>query len=232
MRTMRLPESLDDIEQYADYVAEQTADLDRYVLVGDSFGAVIALALATRQPDGLAGLVLSGGFAVSPVENPLLRARIKAARLLPGPLYRAVTLRLHADSLSSPHDADGEIPWSKKRSRELFVSNTPYRSYVARAKAALSADYREALSRIEIPTLILTPSHDELIGPKATEIMLDGISDAREVVLPKTGHMFRFSHPGRYSKAVETFIQERVERTTQRSRSSRRTPSASQHAPL
>ena len=43
VRTMRLPEGLDDVEAYANFVAEQVADLPSYVLVGDSYGAVIAL---------------------------------------------------------------------------------------------------------------------------------------------------------------------------------------------
>jgi pimeloyl-ACP methyl ester carboxylesterase len=60
LRTMRLPEHLDEIEAYADFLAEQVQNLENYVLVGDSFGANIALALATRKPKGLAALVLSG----------------------------------------------------------------------------------------------------------------------------------------------------------------------------
>ena len=40
LRTMRLPEALDDIERYADFVGEQVSDLNKYVLVGDSFGLV------------------------------------------------------------------------------------------------------------------------------------------------------------------------------------------------
>lgn len=65
LRTMRLPEALETIEDYADFLAEQVAGLEDYVVVGDSFGAVVALAFATRQPPGLRGLVLSGGFAFS-----------------------------------------------------------------------------------------------------------------------------------------------------------------------
>lgn len=30
--------------------------------------------------------------------------------------------------------------------------------------------------------------------------------DAREVTLPRTGHMFRFSHPVTYATAVEDFL--------------------------
>ena len=212
LRTMRLPERLDSIEAYADFVDTQLAELNRYVLVGDSFGAVIALAYATRQPRGLAALVLSGGFAANPVTNPILKARIQAARFLPGPLYRHVTLRLHASSLASPHDADGEIPWSKSRSRSLFLENTPFVSYVNRAAAALAADYRAELRRIQVPTLLITPSHDVLIGEDAARAMLNGIPDATEVTLDDTGHMFRFSHPSRYAHAIRNFLVSQLDR--------------------
>ncbi|WP_328394391.1 alpha/beta fold hydrolase [Nocardia sp. NBC_00416] len=56
--------------------------------------------------------------------------------------------------------------------------------------------------------MIITPEHDELIGEHAAAIMPDGIPGPREVVLPRTGHMFRFSHPATYSDAVQTFLAE------------------------
>lgn len=88
LRTMRLPEALDEIEDYADFAARQVADLDHYILVGDSFGANIAIALATRQPSGLKALVLSGGFAANPITNPLTKLKLSAASFLPGGLYQ------------------------------------------------------------------------------------------------------------------------------------------------
>jgi pimeloyl-ACP methyl ester carboxylesterase len=212
LQTMRLPEAVDDIETYADFVAAQVDGLDDYVLVGDSFGAVVALAFATRRPRGLRGLVLSGGFAANPVTSPLVRAKIGAARFLPGPLYRHMTLRFHAASLASPYDDEGQRPLGASDFRELFLKNTPWRSYTARAHAAFSADYRDRLNRIEAATLIITPSYDKLIGPDAAEVMLDGIPDASEVVLERTGHMFRFTHPHTYAAAVESFIASRVDR--------------------
>lgn len=210
LRTMRLPEALDSIEGYADFLAEQVADLDDYVLVGDSFGAVIALAFATRHPSGLRGLVLSGGFAANPVDSPLLRAKMAGARFLPGPLYRHLTLRLHARSLASPYDAEGQEPLSVHDTVHLFRRNTPWRSYVTRTKAAFAADYTHRLARINVPTLILTPTHDTLIGEDAAAIMRRGIADAVEHVLPRTGHMFRFTHPVTYSAHIEQFIEHRV----------------------
>jgi pimeloyl-ACP methyl ester carboxylesterase len=216
LKTIRLPEALDDIEQYAEFLAEQVSVINCYVLVGDSFGAIISLAFATRQPPGLRTLVLSGGFAGNPVRNPLLKARIRAARFLPGPRYRTITLRMHAAWQSSPYDSEGQVPWSKSRSRELFRENTPYRSYVACAKAALEANYLYLLEKIIVPTLIITPEHDTLMGERTAKEMLNGIPDASEVVLKQTGHRLRFSHPLTYAETVRTFLEKQFDDELQR----------------
>lgn len=204
--TMRLPDTPDRIEAYADVVADRVAGVDDYVLVGDSFGAVVALAFATRRPTGLRALVLSGGFAADPIADPVVRAKVAMSRFLPGPLYRQLVLRFHAASLASPHDLDGQVPWTPADSRRLFLDHTPHVAYVNRARAAFSADYRDRLGDIEVPTLVLTPSHDQLIGEQAAQVMLDGIPDATEIVLDATGHMFRFSHPVTYAGAIRDFL--------------------------
>jgi hypothetical protein len=40
----------------------------------------------------------------------------------------------------------------------------------------------------------------------ASKTMRAGIPDAREVTLPRTGHMVRFSHPVTYATAVRDFF--------------------------
>jgi pimeloyl-ACP methyl ester carboxylesterase len=211
LQTMALPDGVDSIDGYADYVGDQVADLDDFVLVGDSFGAVVALAVAARRPLGLRGLVVSGGFAANPVTSRIGRAKIGAARFLPGPLYRELTLRLHAASLASPYDAEGDRVLTERDTADLFRRHTPWRSYTARAKAAFSADYRQQLANIDVPTLILTPEHDTLIGEGAAAILRRGISDSVEHVLPRTGHMFRFTHPVTYSQHIAEFLYARVQ---------------------
>lgn len=210
-RTFRLPEDVGDMEAYADAVAAQVADLAEYVLVGDSFGANIALALAVRRPAGLRGLVMSGGFAANPISSPLWRTAMRLMGRLRGDLYRQLVLRAHAHRLASPHDAEGQIPWSEADSRHLFLANTPATSFGARLTAALAADYTDRLDRVAVPTLIITPSHDKLIGEEAARIMRAGIPGAGEIVLERTGHMFRFTHPETYARAVEKFLAERID---------------------
>ncbi|NMN99386.1 alpha/beta fold hydrolase [Antrihabitans stalactiti] len=206
VRTMRLPEAVDEVERYADFVAEQVEGLDDYVLVGDSFGAVISLTLALRQPTGLRGLVLSGGFAA----NPLPRWKGIAARAshyARGPLYRNGTLRFHARELASRFDRDAEVPHTQNDYRQLFVENTPAGSYSARVTSVISFDVRDQLAKVSVPTLLITPEDDQLVGDQAARELREGLQNAREVVLPSTGHMFRFTHPSLYGQTIVEFLQ-------------------------
>jgi pimeloyl-ACP methyl ester carboxylesterase len=207
MRTLRLPDDVRDLETLADFIANQVKDLESYVLVGDSYGAVASIPLAARQPKGLKGLVLSGGFAKSPITSPLLKFLSALAPFFPGPFYRQLTLWFHAAQLASSFDKEAEIPWSIGQSRALFVAATPHKAYINRIRSIEKADYTVELKKINVPTLILTPEEDKLIGEEASGILLNGIKGSREVIMPRTGHMFRFSHPGAYSLEVRKFLE-------------------------
>lgn len=207
VRTMRLPEAVDDVDRYADFLASQAHDLSDYVLVGDSFGAVISLVLALRRPAGLRGLVLSGGFAA----NPLPRWKAVAARgsrYAGGPLYRNLTLRIHARELASRFDATAEVPQSQDDYHRLFVENTPRASYTARVTSVIAFDVRDRLADVAVPTLLITPEDDRLVGVEAARELRDGLASARETVLPRTGHMFRFTHPSLYGRTIIDFLHE------------------------
>ncbi|MGF6448589.1 alpha/beta fold hydrolase [Paraburkholderia youngii] len=207
MRTLRLPDDVCKLETLADFIADQLKDLDSYVLVGDSYGAVSSIAVATRQPKGLKGLVLSGGFARSPITSPLLKMLAALAPFFPGPFYRQLTLSFHAMQLASSFDKEGEIPWSIGKSRDFFIRETSHKAYVNRIRSIGKTDYTALLKNIDVPTLILTPEEDKLIGKEAAGVLVNGIKGAQEVVMPRTGHMFRFSHPGAYSLEIRKFLE-------------------------
>src|SRR5262245_38137013 len=93
--TGQLPDA-GSLDRYADLVASWTEGLDEYVLVGDSFGASVALALAERQPAGLRALVMSGGFAKAHLA-PTTVARVLLAMVVGQPGY-GLTVKLHVRS--------------------------------------------------------------------------------------------------------------------------------------
>ena len=121
-------------------------------------------------------------FARNPITSPVLKALAAVAPFVPGPCYRQLTLRIHANNLKPRFDDEGEIPWSAERTRQFFVRETHHRAYV----------------------------NCRLIGKDAAGVLLGGIRRSRGVILPRTGHMFRFSHPGRYSEAVNTFLKSAI----------------------
>jgi pimeloyl-ACP methyl ester carboxylesterase len=128
------------------------------------------------------------------------------APYFPGIFYRELTLRVHAYNLRSKFDIEGQIPWSQGKTKQFFTEWTPHKAYVKRVRAAEKCDYVSKLNQIKVPTLILTPEEDRIIGPEASQIMLKGIPNAVEQIIPRTGHMFRFSHPALYSKYIKEFI--------------------------
>jgi pimeloyl-ACP methyl ester carboxylesterase len=208
-RSPRLPDDAATVDEAADALEEAVADLPRYVLVGDSFGAVVSLALALRRPPGLAGLALSGGFAADPTPAWKTRAAGLAAHV-PRVVYEQGVLRFHAAQLASRLDASAPRPRTRRDYRELFRVHTPAAAYAARVRAVVGFDVRARLPRIQVPTLLLTPADDRLVGPAAAAALRTGLPHARELVIPGTGHMLRFTHPEEYAAAVDAFVRAEV----------------------
>ncbi len=201
--TGQLP-NLGSIEDYATLVESWTKNLDEYILVGDSFGAFVALALAQRQPRGLRALVMSGGFAKADV-SALTRFRVLAGKAL-GQAGYPVSVYFHVQSLGSHFDPPG----TDRRLRDIFLRHTDARTFVRRGEMTLSADLRPGLARVQVPTLLLTPQDDRLIGPAAAQELLHGIPGAEEIVLAHSGHLLRFTHEREYARIVDDFLGRRL----------------------
>jgi pimeloyl-ACP methyl ester carboxylesterase len=151
--------------------------------------------------------VLSGGFAANPL--PRWKAvAARASRFARGPLYRQATLRIHARELASRFDQKAEVPHRQDDYRRLFIDNTPSGSYSARVTSVISFDVRDQLAKVQVPTLLITPADDRLVGEQAARELCQGLPNAREVVLPSTGHMFRFTHPSLYGQTIVEFLQD------------------------
>lgn len=128
--TFTLDDAHRDIERHADDVLRLASKHRAFVLVGDSFGAQVGLAAAARQPTGLVGLVMSGGFAANPVDSLIIKLKARAAAFLPGPLYQHVVVPMHAKLLRSRFDVAGEGAWSVAKTVALFRAHTSWAGYV------------------------------------------------------------------------------------------------------
>ncbi len=199
--TGQLPNA-DSMQEYADIVEGWTKGIGDYVLVGDSFGSSVALLLAQRQPAHLKALVMSGGFAKADV-TLYTRLRVLAGRIIGQWGYSTFTVKFHVKSLGSRFDPPGTI----EELHQLFVAHSDAETFIKRATLVLKADLRPGLRRINVPTLILTPEEDNLIGPKSARELKAGIKLAQEVVLKGTGHLMRFTHEKAYAEAIDQFLE-------------------------
>jgi len=180
-----------------DWYGELSAALDdlrsrctSVVVAGLSMGGTLALWLAERRPDDVAGLVLV---------NPSLLTERRDAKLLP--LLARVT----------PAWAPIASDIKKPGSTELAYPRLPTRAAVAlrRLWAAVRAD----LGTIRTPLLVFRSVTDHVVEPASTRLLLAevGSSDTTEVLLHESYHVATLDNdaPMIFTRSVD-WIRERV----------------------
>ena len=190
------PPSLDAV---ADDLAAVLAGEPAHI-VGVSFGALAALALARRHPRLVRSLVLSdttlGRAALAPAER---------TRWVEGRYALAAELQIRADERAreiagpgAPADVLAEIASNMRRARPAG-----YR-YVADVIAA--TDALPWLAGITAPTLVACGEHDGVVGLALSQTIAERIPDARLATIPGAGHAPNIERPDEFADAVRAFI--------------------------
>ena len=194
--------------------------LDRVHLLGTSWGGMLALEHVLASPDGVAGLVLSSTLCeaeqwtqevtrlrdeLPEAERALLGADDRDA---PGFAAAEATFdRRHFHRLDPPHPAVARGLAGKSR--------RPYEAMWGRNEWSVTGSLAgwsvcNRLGEIRSPTLVVHGGHD-LCTPVIAARLVDGIADAKYVVLEESSHTPATEEPERYRAAVGGFL-ERVER--------------------
>jgi len=71
---------------------------------------------------------------------------------------------------------------------------------------ALVPDFTDALSRIDVPTLLIWGDDDKRAPLRIGQMMRDRIRDARLVVIPGAGHASNMEQAERFNTEVREFI--------------------------
>lgn len=209
-------------------LAAQIADLerirrilgrDRLILIGHSFGALIAALYAAEFPERVRALVLvaPAPLVVMPKEGPdlfaLVRARLPDDRrdaydaYLSGYFDFAALLDRDEAFLSRYFGqfrdfygaAVGAPPPANDGDAGGFLTLGVF------ASLGRTHDWRAALRRIAAPTLVLHGADD--LQPEAdTRLVADAILGARVEVIPSSGHFLPDDAPDAFARAVQTFL--------------------------
>jgi pimeloyl-ACP methyl ester carboxylesterase len=177
------------------------------VLVGISYGGLIAAEYLARRPGAAAGLVL----ASAPPPSWALPAR--ASRYLKAPRLMAPVFWLGAPLRAYP-EVKAAIPSRRERldfliDQGLKVAAAPASSRRMVRRLRWLASAGTALDRpLPIPSLIVTgePALERVVPPEATLAYRTWLPDATVVTIPRTGHGGTVTRPQEFARCVGDWL--------------------------
>jgi pimeloyl-[acyl-carrier protein] methyl ester esterase len=140
--------------ELADHLAPRLPKDEPFLLLGESFSGPLALELAARRPDGLAGVVLVASFVTSPVPRGIGRLPWTLAFRVRPPAWAVRFLLTGGDRALAV----------LVREATASVSSAVLAS---RVRLAATVDARESLATCRVPVLALAASRDRLVRPRS-----------------------------------------------------------------
>jgi proline iminopeptidase len=194
----------------------QWAGAERVVMAGGSYGGFIAMEYALRYPDRIAALVLRDTAATADLQEAAIRNALSSGRVHvdPDKLDRIMsgTIRDNEDFRECwreilplyDHDYDPD------RVTDI-VQRTPYRFETHNFAFAVNQkayDLTARLYEITCPTLVTVGRHDWITPVERSEIIAQGIPNARLVVFEKSGHSPQVEEADLWLATVRSFLTE------------------------
>ncbi len=203
--------SLDVFARDVDLLAE-ALELERFALLGHSFGAIVTTKHAIEIGTADAYVISGGGDSSAALEADVgasLEAMGEAGEPIKASWEQEKTVATEDElrellRVQMPFHFAGDVPPG-------FGDETLGTPDVLRHFANIGYgdfDYVPDLHRVSKPTLVIVGEHDRTTTPRAARALHEGIGGSHLVVLPGVGHMSFVETPGPYIDAVTTFLRE------------------------
>jgi pimeloyl-ACP methyl ester carboxylesterase len=171
--------------------------LERPTVLGSGLGGWMAAELAIRYPEQLGGLVLVNAYGLK-VEGALPQDEFA----LTPPMLRPLVFRDPEGPLAQDWLPDSEPP---ERAESTLHAR------VAAARLAwqfpYSAKLRGRLPRARVPALVLWSARDQLVPLLHAHAYVEGLPDARLVVLDTASHYPYLEVPELFAREVAAFLE-------------------------
>lgn len=176
----------------------------RFVLCGLSLGAIVAMGMAVRAPERVAGLVVVSTNAKAPTSVQRTGWAEWRTQLDNGTSPRALQESI-LPLLLSERARSGETGADlSERVRQMGGNTAPD---VLRAQLGLQAtrvDVRERLRALTVPTLVISGSEDAMCPPRFHHEIAEAIPDSRLVEV-EGGHLLPMERPEAFGALVNTW---------------------------
>ncbi|NNC93533.1 MAG: alpha/beta fold hydrolase [Acidimicrobiia bacterium] len=179
----------------------ESLEYEQADIVGLSMGGYVALALYEAYPALFRSLVLANTKAGADSEEGKA-GREAQAQAVVADGRASLAAKLVGALLAPSHDLTAAA-----RLRTM-VEAAPVETIVASLRGmAARPDRTELLSRIEVPTLVISGEEDALIPPLDSHEMSSAITGSEFVVIPGAGHLGPIERPDAFSEALRSFWQ-------------------------
>ena len=201
--------SLEVFARDVDLLAE-ALELDRFALLGHSFGAIIATFQAIELGTADAYVVSGGGDASDPMMADVeasLRALGDQGTEIAASWEQEQTVQSEEElaelmRVQMPFHFAGEVP--SGYGDDIVFSPDVLRHFAQAGYG--NFDYRPDLRRIDRPTLVIVGEHDRTTTPRAARVLHEGIPGSELVMIGAAGHMCLVEKPDEYLAAVRAFL--------------------------
>ncbi len=172
--------------------------LHRAVYIGHSMGGAIALELALNHRERVAALGLISTSARLRVLPELL-----ADAANPTTFYKALD-RILAMSFS-PAASERMLDQARQRMMEIRPS-VLYGDLLA----CDAFNVMDRLAEIEVPTLVICGTEDQMTPLRYAQYMANNIPDAQMVAIPQAGHMVMLEKPDEIAAIMADFLTAKI----------------------
>ena len=168
-----------------------------YVIVAESFSTPLAIQFAGKNPPNLEGLVLSAGFATSPVRGALQWLSPIMAPLLAHFPVCGIGAKIMVPGSMDPGSA-------LARMRAAIAAVEP-EIMMDRVRSVVECNALEELRKIKVPVLYLQATRDFLVNPVCLEEMRR-VKPEIEVVVMDGPHVILQLMPRQAAEIIAGFV--------------------------
>jgi pimeloyl-ACP methyl ester carboxylesterase len=182
------------------------AGIEQTNLFGVSLGGYVAQELALTRPDRLHKLVLASTAPGGTRSHPMPQRGLEAFGRFPT-MEREEGLRLMVEN-SLGDRAVRERPELVDEVYAYRLSNAPtLAGWQAQAYAGATFDAFDRIAEIDVPTLILQGTGDNVVDPRNAELLAERIPGARVEFFPDGGHLLVWEEGAAIAGTVKEFLQ-------------------------
>ena len=188
--------------------------IDRAVIVGHSWGTLVALEMALMHPDRVLGLVLAAGYyyptprvdslilatPAIPVLGQIMRHTVSP--LLGRPMARRLERRMF-----SPHPVPDQFHARMPLAFRMRPGQLRASAQDAGRMMSSADDLHSRYRELSVPATLVAGSEDRIVNPadQSQRLVMD-LQRADVEVVAGAGHMVHYSHPDRIAKAVDRVL--------------------------